>query len=271
MIQKHQSGDGIRMLLILTPFLAQFIILHKNNFDSLIQKWKEVNNVFRQKLEFSDSVDMPISFLGCLGAALGGDVQKRDLLIDIDIKAHYVYSKLAPELQKKFKNTLINLIKNLGVKESNFLSWVAEVQYFYYILNTETSKIEAIEFSLPNKKSIDCKLRMLDNSILLYDFVSIIPKENRIESEEGFRNYLSDKIKFKYLDKTKAIKDIKLKSTIKICPVIWIDPMFILKYKAMFQNSQTDINVEYYAYYSIKRNENKFTFEFKSVQEFLPK
>jgi hypothetical protein len=244
---------------------------NQQDFYSLFEKYKEVSKVFRDKLNESDSVEMPITFLGCLGAAIGGDIQKRDLIKDNNDKAAYVYARLSTRLQNKFKNTLENMIKNLAIEKSTFLDWVGEIQYFYHILKFHSyAIIEDIEYKLPNGKSVDCRLKLPDDRTFLIDFVSIHPDEENYKSEKEVKNRLHKKVHRKYLTKTKGIQDESIKSKILIFPIVWIDPKTILKYKSIFQNSHTEYSDEYYAYYSIKVSEDKYDFDFKPAQFFLP-
>ena len=136
----------------------------------------------------------------------------RALNTEVDKALHYA------ERHKQFKSRINSIIKQMicsmdvDVQSTNedFKNWINELLVFNKITSNPDYEIIDMEYSLPNGKSLDYKLRSKPTNDYLYIEVCTIQNMNPAdhEKDETINDYLNNRIKKKYESKISNLDSI---------------------------------------------------------------
>ena len=134
-------------------------------------------------------------------------------------------NKLLTELSTNLTDAEKKLIKTnlrgfLTTLDKGYLNFIGEIAVLNNLIKSKTYRLENVEFKLPNKKTIDFRLRKInDDAFLLVEIVNIHLDSKRIETnEEKIKKFITDRLTQKIASKKEGlIDDINF----YLVPVLW--------------------------------------------------
>ena len=205
--------------------------------------WTHIDNLFSKKI--ADRVAQSKGETIIVEATIYDiivEVKKQNLqairLLDFFNKLLLKLSQLLTDTEKKLiKRNIRNFLTTL---DKGYLNFVGELAVLNNLIESKDYRLEDVEVKLPNKKTIDFKLKKVkDENFILVEIVNIHLDSNRIETEEEkIRKFFTDRMTQKINS-----KKINLSSDIKffLVPVLWGTAADLKIYSDYFKKNKMHI------------------------------
>lgn len=214
------------------PALAK--IVGDTEFD-----WDYIDKLFSNKLEErtakadGGTLMVEATIYDIIIEVKKGNTQALRLLSYFQRLLEELLMNLTEEEQKLIKRNLRNFLTSF---DKRYLTFVGEISVLNNLIKSKTYRLEDVEAELSSNKSIDFKVRKIDDvKLFLVEVVNIHLDSNKIENDEvKIKKFLTDRL-------AKKIESKKSDSNFFLVPVLWGGWQDIQIYSDYFKKNKMHI------------------------------
>ena len=237
---KTEMNHVKRNLTNYIPELTKFIGDEKFPWDEIENKYNSRNeNLFNNK--HVDSILLEASIFDQIISLKKGN-SAFEGMVDYYNKLFYQLNLL---LNLEEKILVFKIIKNLLISfDSKYLNYLGELSVLYRLKNTGNFTIIEIEKTLPNGKSIDFDLMILNPKMrVLLEVTNIHLNPKKVEQDKKkIGVFIDGRLNRKMKDKKKNLIE---EWNIHLIPVIWGEFKHIEIYHKYYKANSTDVPLSY--------------------------
>jgi hypothetical protein len=180
-----------------------------------------------------------------------------------------LFTELSENLSEQEKTHVVSAVKNLLLTfDKRYLNFVGELAVLNQLKKTGNFNLHKHEFKLPNKKTIDFDLEILEpNMRILLEVLNIHINEQKVENDfdkiKGFfERRISDKIDSKKMN-------LQPDYNIHIIPVVWGSYEQLVIYRDFFKENSLDVDLahEPLSFLMLSDGEDYYHFQFSPLSQ----